>query len=412
VPLEETMFKGRRSTRASVSVGSRVLLVVAVLVWPTGTAHGASDFHDSILLSSWVPLAAAGDSLDESADVVTSAWSRWLAVFLLAGALLWRLSAASAMEPGRTPAAALFADEFLAGALADGVLVLDDTGRIVWANAAAANMLDYSASDLIGRSHHSRIHHSRSDGAPVAEEECTLIKALQEQRPIVLAEDWFWRHDGTGLPVEYSCTPLRLEGERPLAAFVFRDVTSRRQSEDTAAHLGAEYRALFEQSRDAVYISTADGAITDANQAALDLLGYSRDELRAIRAVDLYVDTADRQRFREVIEQQNSVKDFRAGLRRKDGTEITCLFTSTARRDPGGNLVGYQGIIRDITDSLRMQAENARLQGQLAHAQRMEAVGALASGVAHDFNNVLTAIFGYIGLAKGTLPPSTQRLSR
>lgn len=160
-----------------------------------------------------------------------------------------------------------------------------------------------------------------------------------------------------------------------------------------------KYRSLFENSSDAIYISDQKGRLLDFNQAARDLFGYAGEEMRNMDIVHLYVNPEDRITFREVIEKEGAVKDYPLNLRRKDGHEMSCLLTSSVRRDEKGKIIGYQGIIRDISERLKLEA-------QLQQAQKMETVGRLAGGVAHDFNNMLTSILGYAELGIRRLAPS------
>ncbi len=74
--------------------------------------------------------------------------------------------------------------------------------------------------------------------------------------------------------------------------------------------------------------------------------------------------------------------------RTEDGTELDCLLTSSVEFSDDGGIVGYRGIVRDMTDQ-------KKLQRQLFQAQKMESLGTLAGGIAHDFNNLLTAILGF-----------------
>jgi PAS domain S-box-containing protein len=115
------------------------------------------------------------------------------------------------------------------------------------------------------------------------------------------------------------------------------------------------YRSLFEGSRDAIYTNSREGKILDANQSMLDLFGYSREEMIGLKARETYVHPEDRLKFQQKIEREGFVRDYEIKLRKKDGTELECLFTSIVRRSADGNIVGYQGIIRDITE--RKQAE-------------------------------------------------------
>jgi PAS domain S-box-containing protein len=151
------------------------------------------------------------------------------------------------------------------------------------------------------------------------------------------------------------------------------------------------YRTLFDDSRDAIYVTTRDGEFVDVNQSALDLFGYTREEMAGLEARELYINPDDRHLFQQEIEKTGAVRDYEIKFRKKDGTKIDCLITSTVKHADDRTIIGYQGIIRDVT-------EQRKLEAQLQQAQKMEAVGTLAGGIAHDFNNVLQAISGYVQL--------------
>lgn len=110
------------------------------------------------------------------------------------------------------------------------------------------------------------------------------------------------------------------------------------------------YRNLFEQSKDAVYIVARDGAFLDFNLSFSELFGYSKDELNQITINDLFSHREDRHLTFKILERAGSFKDFLTKCRRKDDTEIDCLFTSSIIKNDAGQPSGYQGIIRDITE--------------------------------------------------------------
>jgi len=134
-------------------------------------------------------------------------------------------------------------------------------------------------------------------------------------------------------------------------------VEERRRSEEALSESEERYRTLFEQSRDAIYITSKEGEILDANQSMLDLFGYSREEMIGFQAGETYVYPEDRLRFQQEIEREGFVRDHEIELRKKDGTEMDCLLTATVRRTAVGNILGYQGIIRDITERKRVEDE-------------------------------------------------------
>ena len=120
------------------------------------------------------------------------------------------------------------------------------------------------------------------------------------------------------------------------------------RAENTLRNSEKRYRNLFEQSNDAIYITTREGEHVEVNQAFLALFGYTSGEIKALKAQDIYVNSPDRVRFQREIERRGSVSDFEVKLRKKDGTEIACLLSATVRQGNDGSILGYQGIIRSI----------------------------------------------------------------
>ncbi len=129
-----------------------------------------------------------------------------------------------------------------------------------------------------------------------------------------------------------------------------RDLESGRTQQGQAC-----YTDLFGESKDPIYVSSRDGGIIDVNRAAEDLFGYRREEMIGMDISRLYADPSDRQKFQREIEPRGAVKDYEVRLRKKDGTELSCLLSSTVRRSPAGDITGYQGIIHDITESRKAE---------------------------------------------------------
>lgn len=117
------------------------------------------------------------------------------------------------------------------------------------------------------------------------------------------------------------------------------------------------YSNLFMNTQDAVVLSTRDGRIVDYNPSFRDLIGLTDSEIRECRADQLYQDRTRRDEFIKEIEEKGAVKDFPIVIKRADGELRTCLFDSTLRKRNDGSIMGYQGILRDVTESSRLRRE-------------------------------------------------------
>jgi len=296
------------------------------------------------------------------------------------------------------------------------VYILDHEGRFTFVNDAIEPLLGFEANQLIGNHYTSIVFEEDMDKARYNFNERRTGKRAAVSTELRLK----FYHNGDELKAserEHLAVELKAMGmyDRPADSKdkkftgtygVGRDISARRQAEEALKRSEEKYRTLFEDSRDAVYITTREGKFIEANQSFLDLFGYSREEIIDLKAQEAYVNPDDRSRFQKEIEQKGSLRDFEVKLRRKDATEMDCLISATVRRADDGSILGYQGIIRDIT-------EKKRLEAQFQAAQRMEAIGTLAGGLAHDFNNILMGIQGntsLILLNKTSTHPDYERL--
>ena len=140
---------------------------------------------------------------------------------------------------------------------------------------------------------------------------------------------------------------------------ICRDITQRKKREEKIKASEEDYRRLFDHVGCGVYISSKEGKFLNANQALLDMLGYTSKEefLKIDIAKDLYLRSEDRRKFQEMIEKDGQVIDLEVDFKRKDGTPISVLHTSHARYDQNGKVVGYEGLNVDQTQRKQMEKE-------------------------------------------------------
>ena len=193
--------------------------------------------------------------------------------------------------------------------------------------------------------------------------------------------------------------PLVRDGQVWAVGGICRDITERKAAETALRESETRYRDLFESSIDAIAITGIDGRILDANQAFFDLFGYSREDVIDLNVSALYANPDDRRIFLEALKRNGFVRDLESLRCKKDGSRIVCLVTAVTQRDKSGDITFIQSITRDVTAVRDLEA-------QYRQAQKMEAVGRLAGGVAHDFNNMLSIIIGYTDITLYNLSPT------
>ncbi len=171
------------------------------------------------------------------------------------------------------------------------------------------------------------------------------------------------------------------------------------------------HRRFADNMPDMVYEICLDGSVIYANRAASDRLGISLDKLGTITIVDL-LDGESLERavldMQRIFESKERLSDMQYNLRTVAG-EIVPVETHAILLEVEGEQPTVLGIARDITERKQAEEETAALLEQLQQSQKMEAIGRLAGGVAHDINNMLSGIIGYATLAQMDLEPGDPR---
>jgi PAS domain S-box-containing protein len=188
---------------------------------------------------------------------------------------------------------------------------------------------------------------------------------------------------------------------------LLREIKERKQVELALKESEEKYRNIFENSVEGIFQVTPRGQYINVNPALARMHGFDSPDEMISTVVNienqLYVNPADRADFKRLSEEYGHVYNFETLIYRKDRSTVWVSINARAVRDENGRTLYYEGTFEDITQRKRAQEEKMRLEAQLHQAQKMEAIGTLAGGVAHDFNNILTVITGYGTLLKMAL---------
>jgi two-component system cell cycle sensor histidine kinase/response regulator CckA len=280
--------------------------------------------------------------------------------------------------------------------ISDGILAADAEGRIEYASESACHVSGYPRQQLVGRNLFQFIH---TDDVVAVQE---LFQHVVRERGSTVQWGARIRHkDGTWRYFEGS-TANRLE-DPDIAAMIinFRDGTARRETEQALVLAEERYRAIFENATIGIYLSSPQGQYLSMNKTLAATYGYESPE-EAIRNLAVvsrkYLDKGKWEEFRSLLASTGHVTDFEYAVERRDGTHRWLLESARGVHGDNGRLLYHEGVVRDITD-------RKSLEVQLRQAQKLEAVGRLAGGVAHDFNNMLGVILGYGDILQSQLPP-------
>lgn len=277
-----------------------------------------------------------------------------------------------------------------------GHAIVDLDGKILYINAAFAGMHGYRPEELLGKN--LSMFHTEEQMKRVIE----LNQPLTRGGGYAGEEVWHKRRDGSVFPTLMDGIVITDESGSPL----FLSGMAVDISEQKATEAALRRQALvFESINDGVMVTDKHNLIVEWNTAAERIFGYSREDI-----IGKSPELLNRPHEAKLITESIHLGILHDGewsdeirIVRKDGTERIVEAGLVPLRDEGGEWTGTVAVNRDITEKRQAEEERAELEEQLRHGQKMEAIGTLASGIAHDFKNLLSAISGYNSLAKDSL---------
>lgn len=277
---------------------------------------------------------------------------------------------------------------------AEGILTVDENGKIESFNRAAENMFGYRAEELIGKDVHVLIpeqyrkNHARHVEHFFATGEASIIGTGQE----VTAR----RKDGSVFPIHLAASEISIDGGRCFAGII-RDVSAQKEAEKSLKATERRFRAMFDQRHQLVEILTPGGTVLEANQTALDFSGATHDEVigREFWLTPWWAHSPELQgRVRNAVKAaaEGATVQFEVTHPRADGQMADLDFSVRPITDKNNQVVLLVSESHDITEHKRAEEEARQHRERIAHVSRLSTLGEMAAGIAHEINQPLTAI--------------------
>jgi PAS domain S-box-containing protein len=274
-------------------------------------------------------------------------------------------------------------------------IVIHDKGGLLLANNQFFEMFGYEEDELYNNDLVSLVIDSES---------LDMVKERINADNLDTYEVKGIRKDGTRFPIEIRVKMMEYQGRMARVASA-RDITETRKAQESLRKSEEKFSTIFKYSPDSIGITTLhEGIILDCNDNFLDTFKYTREEVIGNSAYHLkiWADPDKRRFYVGELKDKGEVINYETEFQAKDGTIIPGLISARMIEIDGEACI--LAITRDMTVYKHAEKEKAELRERLSRSKKMEALGLLAGGVAHDLNNILSGIVSYPELILMNLP--------
>jgi PAS domain S-box-containing protein len=281
----------------------------------------------------------------------------------------------------------------------EGYFEIDLSGNLTFFNESLCKISGFSQSELKG------MHYKEYTTPETARKMYEVFREVYRTGKPAKAMDYeVIRKDGSTIVVGMSASPILDPAGQPLGfRGVVRDTTERKRAEEALRASEERYRTVLEANPDPVVVYDMEGKVIYFNPAFAEVFGWPLEE-RLGKKMDLFVPNENWPETRMMIEKMLAGVSFSGVETRRytrGGETIPVSISGSTYRDGDGSPIGSVNTLRNIS-------EQKKLEAQLQRAQKMEAIGTLAGGVAHDLNNILSGLVSYPELLLMEIPQDSR----
>ncbi len=290
----------------------------------------------------------------------------------------------------------------------DGIVVIDADGTVELYNESCERLFQYSPSEVLGNNIKILMPQSQRKAH---EEALARYRKTGEKRIIGTGREVVGqRKDLSTFPI-YVSVGEGVWNEKKIFVAIIHDLTTMKAEQAQREGATGLLAQIVRSSDDAIISKTLDGVITSWNDAAEHMFGYHADEAIG-QHVTMLIPVSRHAEEGEIIFRLSAgetIRHFETIRRRKGGEELHVSLSVAPIRDAAGLIVGASKIVRDITKRKSAESDSHKLQSELGHAARLNAMGQMSAAIAHELNQPLAAMMNYVKAAQHLLSPELPK---